>query len=132
MTGLKGALASDYGTSLRSVYTLRASITGGVSWREVLGPLIDTAWPHESLQLLCLFSIFSVLDIVAGAFAYGAIQRSSQERDLINVRSGPTTCPYNQPEALPDVPVLACSVGPDAVQQHSSWFEDVSLFQNGR
>lgn len=76
-------LLADYGSLINSAYTLFASITGGVSWRDVLNPLGHTGWLFSMLFILYIFfCIFSVLNIVTGVFVDGAIQRSSQERDL--------------------------------------------------
>mmetsp|Transcript_111358 Transcript_111358/g.325744 ORF Transcript_111358/g.325744 Transcript_111358/m.325744 type:complete len:738 (+) Transcript_111358:105-2318(+) len=76
-------LHNDYGSLLKSAYTLFASITGGVSWRDVLNPLTNTGAGFTALFICYVFfCIFSVLNIVTGVFVDGAIQRSSQERDL--------------------------------------------------
>lgn len=72
-----------YGSLGASVYTLFMSITGGVSWGEVLDPLAETGSIFTALFVIYIFfAIFSVLNIVTGVFVDGAIQRSGQERDL--------------------------------------------------
>mmetsp|Transcript_67701 Transcript_67701/g.201335 ORF Transcript_67701/g.201335 Transcript_67701/m.201335 type:complete len:316 (+) Transcript_67701:1375-2322(+) len=77
------SLQENYGNMVNSAYTLFASITGGVSWRDVLKPLGETGPGFTALFILYVFfCIFSVLNIVTGVFVDGAIQRSSQERDL--------------------------------------------------
>lgn len=81
--GIMDALQENYGSMLSSAYTLFASITGGVSWRDVLRPLSYSGFGFAVLFLVYVFfCVFSVLNIVTGVFVDGAIQRSSQERDL--------------------------------------------------
>jgi len=72
-----------YGGLGTSALTLFTSITGGVSWSEVLQPLEAVGWPFTALFIAFVsFCVFSVLNIVTGVFVDGAIQRSAQERDL--------------------------------------------------
>jgi len=76
-------LKQYYGGLNYSFETLFLSITGGVSWIEVLEPLKETGWFFVALFMLYIFfCVFSVLNIVTGVFVDGAIQRSAQERDL--------------------------------------------------
>jgi len=76
-------LQTNYGSIGLSAFTLFAAITGGVSWRDVMMPLAQTGWVFSALFLIYVFfCVFSVLNIVTGVFVDGAIQRSSQERDL--------------------------------------------------
>lgn len=76
-------LMSLFGSLLLTSYTLFISITGGVSWGEVVEPLSVAGPQFTALFLIYIFfCIFSVLNIVTGVFVDGAIQRSSQERDL--------------------------------------------------
>jgi len=79
-----GELKKYYGSLSHSAFTLFISITGGVSWQEVLHPLARAGWPFTTLFLAYVsFCVFSkVLNIVTGVFVDGAIQRSAQERDL--------------------------------------------------
>jgi len=78
-----GLLRQSYGSMGLTAFTLFASIAGGVSWRDVIYPLSQTGWVFTSLFIVYIFfAVFSVLNIVTGVFVDGAIQRSSQERDL--------------------------------------------------
>jgi len=79
----KEILMLYYGGLGDSALTLFLSITGGISWVEVVRPLFDTGWMFVALFLVYVFfCVFSVLNIVTGVFVDGAIQRSARERDL--------------------------------------------------
>jgi len=79
----KMVLLKHYGGLGDSAVTLFMSITGGISWVEVVDPLWETGWAFVALFLVYVFfCVFSVLNIVTGVFVDGAIQRSAQERDL--------------------------------------------------
>eukprot|EP00413_Alexandrium_margalefii_P039299 CAMPEP_0204603214 /NCGR_PEP_ID=MMETSP0661-20131031/57126_1 /ASSEMBLY_ACC=CAM_ASM_000606 /TAXON_ID=109239 /ORGANISM="Alexandrium margalefi, Strain AMGDE01CS-322" /LENGTH=751 /DNA_ID=CAMNT_0051614259 /DNA_START=22 /DNA_END=2277 /DNA_ORIENTATION=+ len=79
----KSVLMKYYGGLFPSALTLFLSITGGISWIEVLDPLKATGPVFVTLFLIYVFfAVFSVLNIVTGVFVDGAIQRSAQERDL--------------------------------------------------
>lgn len=76
-------LKKYFGSLLTSAQTLFGSLTGGIEWYKIMGPL-----SHMSIFLMLLFlfyilfGTFSILNIITGVFVDGAIQRSSQERDL--------------------------------------------------
>mmetsp|Transcript_60103 Transcript_60103/g.140013 ORF Transcript_60103/g.140013 Transcript_60103/m.140013 type:complete len:588 (-) Transcript_60103:138-1901(-) len=72
-----------YGGLANSAYTLFTAITGGISWADVVSPLLLAGWTFKALFIVYVFfCVFSVLNIVTGVFVDGAIQRSAQERDL--------------------------------------------------
>jgi len=79
----RALLSEHYGGLANSALTLFMSITGGVSWIEVVTPLKYVGWELTALFIMYIsFCVFSVLNIVTGVFVDSAIQRSSQERSL--------------------------------------------------
>mmetsp|Transcript_78145 Transcript_78145/g.253601 ORF Transcript_78145/g.253601 Transcript_78145/m.253601 type:complete len:643 (+) Transcript_78145:103-2031(+) len=73
-----------YGTLWESMYTLFKSMSGGVSWGEVAGPLKEMSMLYFSIFLVFIFfTIFSVLNIVTGVFVDSAIQMSKRDRTVL-------------------------------------------------
>eukprot|EP00927_Polykrikos_kofoidii_P003021 TRINITY_DN11200_c0_g1_i5.p1 TRINITY_DN11200_c0_g1~~TRINITY_DN11200_c0_g1_i5.p1 ORF type:complete len:641 (+),score=98.32 TRINITY_DN11200_c0_g1_i5:94-2016(+) len=80
-------LKHDFGSVVRSMYTLFQSVVGGVSWGE---PARLTL--HFGVGYFVVFlgyislMMFSVLNVVLGFFVDGAIQLMERDRELCNMR----------------------------------------------
>lgn len=65
-------------------YTLFLSMTGGVSWGEVVNPLILIHWSHSLAMILFMFfTIFVVTNIITGIFVDTAIQSAQSDREQV-------------------------------------------------
>jgi len=77
-------LRQCYGSLGRSVYTLFQSISGGVSWHEVVEPLTDVGGVWISLFIVFItFTYFAVLNVVTGVFCQTAIESAHQDQDMV-------------------------------------------------
>lgn len=75
-------LEKIFGSLFGGMYYLFLSMTGGISWGEVSGPLIRLHWGYGIF--FCLFTsfiLFAVLNIVTGVFVEGAIGKAQSEKD---------------------------------------------------
>jgi len=73
-----------YGTILRSIYTCFKSMTGGVSWGEVMDPLNDVGKFYLLLFLFYIaFAVLALLNVVTGVFVDGALAKSQHDRDMV-------------------------------------------------
>lgn len=69
-------------TLLISILTLFKTITGGVTWEEVLEPLSELHWVYSMLFVLYVaFMSFAVLNVVTGVFCEAAIAEAQDEKD---------------------------------------------------
>ena len=75
-------LEAYYGTLASSMYSLYLSITGGISWGELVTPLSDVGSGYIALFLVFeFFSFFAVLNVVTGVFVDTALQSSKNEAE---------------------------------------------------
>jgi Ca2+-binding EF-hand superfamily protein len=86
--GLEGetqeALSKAWGTLFRSMSTLFQSISGGVSWRDVIGPLADASRISSFLfPVYISFTTFAVLNVVTGVFCSTALEATQRNPDLV-------------------------------------------------
>lgn len=77
------ALCVFYGSLSASIFTLFKSITGGISWHEVVVPLEQLG----SLAVSCFvayiaFTYFAVLNVVTGVFCNSAIETAQRDPEL--------------------------------------------------
>uniref|UniRef100_A0A7S4QF91 EF-hand domain-containing protein n=1 Tax=Alexandrium monilatum TaxID=311494 RepID=A0A7S4QF91_9DINO len=79
-----GVLREHYGSLPISIYTLFQSITNGVSWAEVAGPLgqVHPFWEFI-FSIFMMFTYFAVLNVVTGVFCQSAIEGASRDRDTV-------------------------------------------------
>lgn len=76
------ALLPHYGTLFTTILTLFKTITGGVTWQEVLHPLWHLHWLYSSLFIVYVaFMYFAVLNVVTGVFCEAAIGEAQDEKD---------------------------------------------------
>merc|ERR1711971_1280767 len=76
-------LHRSWGTLPRSMFSLLQSISGGVSWEDLVFPLAQISWILVAV-FLCffVFTYFVVLNVMTGAFCSSAIQSAHRDRDL--------------------------------------------------
>lgn len=69
----------------RGMWTLFLCMTGGVSWTEVSGPLINIGWIFGAIVgLFMFFTIYIATNIITGVFVEQAIQSAkNQQEELI-------------------------------------------------
>merc|ERR1712032_1807965 len=81
----QAAFEKHYGHLWISCLTLFKTITGGVSWQEVVDPLMSpVSWPLVLLFLsYVFFSQFAIVNVITGIFCNGAIETASRDPDLI-------------------------------------------------
>mmetsp|Transcript_14437 Transcript_14437/g.32853 ORF Transcript_14437/g.32853 Transcript_14437/m.32853 type:complete len:268 (+) Transcript_14437:1-804(+) len=73
-----------FSTLVRSVYTLFMSITGGVSWGDVLTPF--WSYGHAYILIFIVFvsvTIFGLLNVVTAIFVDSAMQSQQHDKDLM-------------------------------------------------
>lgn len=77
-------LASYWGSLDRSLHTLFQSITGGVSWRAVVGPLEEVSMLWSWLfTCFIAFVHFAVLNVVTGIFCSSAVEHTQRNPELV-------------------------------------------------
>lgn len=74
-----------YGSLLGTLYTLAQTVLAGVSWHEVMEPLLDVGWFPAGLQLLYIaFTLLAVLNVITGVFVDNAFRSADkQQTDII-------------------------------------------------
>jgi len=79
-----GRLLKYYSTLPRSIFTLFISISGGISWVEVIEPLslISQAYVVLFLSFVC-FIVFAVLNVVTGVFCQNAIESAARDEEEV-------------------------------------------------
>merc|ERR1712032_1812854 len=67
-----------------SIFTLYKSITGGISWHEVVDPLenLHVAWAVLFTAFIS-FSYFAVLNVITGVFCNSAIATATRDPDMV-------------------------------------------------
>jgi len=77
-------LYTYYGTLSRSIFTLFKSVTGGVDWQDVEGPLHSLGAAYVALFIAFVaFTQFAVLNVLTGVFCQTAIESASQDQEVI-------------------------------------------------
>eukprot|EP00928_Gymnodinium_smaydae_P038545 TRINITY_DN2656_c0_g1_i1.p1 TRINITY_DN2656_c0_g1~~TRINITY_DN2656_c0_g1_i1.p1 ORF type:complete len:544 (-),score=117.86 TRINITY_DN2656_c0_g1_i1:105-1736(-) len=73
-----------YGSLIKTIFSLFKSMSGGVSWGELVAPLQALHFAYVGLYICYIFlAIFSLSNIVTGVFVDSAIQSGKDERDVI-------------------------------------------------
>lgn len=73
-----------FGSVAKSIFTLFMSVAGGISWGEVVEPMLEADLPMAFVFVLYLSTImFGVLNIVTSVFVESAMQGTQHYRDLI-------------------------------------------------
>lgn len=70
-----------WGTLPRSMFTLYESVTGGISWDEVVAP-----FDGASLLLFCVYialTQLAVLNVLTGVFCQNAIESAQRDQDIV-------------------------------------------------
>mmetsp|Transcript_139829 Transcript_139829/g.260778 ORF Transcript_139829/g.260778 Transcript_139829/m.260778 type:complete len:260 (+) Transcript_139829:3-782(+) len=77
-------LTDNWGSLAVSMLSLFMSISGGVSWIDVVTPLweVDQAWLYTYLVFIS-FTYFAVLNVVTGVFCQSAIESSQQDQETM-------------------------------------------------
>eukprot|EP00930_Biecheleria_cincta_P086104 TRINITY_DN7546_c0_g1_i1.p1 TRINITY_DN7546_c0_g1~~TRINITY_DN7546_c0_g1_i1.p1 ORF type:complete len:568 (+),score=87.95 TRINITY_DN7546_c0_g1_i1:49-1752(+) len=76
------ALQEYLGSLPRTIYTLFMSVTGGVSWEDLGGILLDMHWTYFTLFLFFLvFWLFAFMNVLNGFFVQSAFATLQQDRD---------------------------------------------------
>mmetsp|Transcript_23076 Transcript_23076/g.46397 ORF Transcript_23076/g.46397 Transcript_23076/m.46397 type:complete len:546 (+) Transcript_23076:54-1691(+) len=84
ITDREEPLAIYWSTVPRSMATLFMSITGGVSWVEVVYPLSNVGEWHVALFIGYVgFAQFAVLNVLTGVFCQNAIDSAQHDQDLV-------------------------------------------------
>jgi len=66
----------------KSIFTLFASITGGISWREVSDPLFEISWVTGlSFCMYIFFTVFAMLNIITAVFLETGLAAAHQDQD---------------------------------------------------
>jgi len=80
----KAAAGVYFGSLPKSMLSLAMSISGGVSWEQVLAPLevISTFWVIMYLFYIA-FSTLAVLNVVTGVFCQSAIESAQSDHDMV-------------------------------------------------
>eukprot|EP00929_Paragymnodinium_shiwhaense_P063477 TRINITY_DN31702_c0_g1_i1.p1 TRINITY_DN31702_c0_g1~~TRINITY_DN31702_c0_g1_i1.p1 ORF type:complete len:728 (+),score=151.65 TRINITY_DN31702_c0_g1_i1:36-2186(+) len=77
------SLARFWGTLPRCMLSLFMSVSGGISWVEVILPLSDVGVVWVSLFLLyILFTTFAVLNVITGVFCESAMEAARLDTEL--------------------------------------------------
>jgi len=77
-------LAEFYGSVWRTMVTLFMSISGGISWREPLEPLVRVHWAYEpAFTFFIFFMFFGVVNIVVGAFVTATNEIANKDREFL-------------------------------------------------
>eukprot|EP00435_Cladocopium_sp_Y103_P072654 s87_g40.t3 len=81
---LKDSAENYFGNLWRSMLSLFMSITGGVSWEQLLVPLhaVSPLWVFVFLFYVS-FTIFAVLNVVTGVFCQSAIDSAQSDHDAV-------------------------------------------------
>merc|ERR1712113_1065585 len=73
-----------WGSVVKSVYTLFAAMTGGISWGEPAEVIAVCGLIYHLLYTYFIFfTFFSILNIVTGVFVDSAIQKADSDRAMI-------------------------------------------------
>jgi len=73
-----------YGSVFDTMYTLMASIVGGVSWTDVVRPLEKISLVYRALYAFYIaFVVIGVLNVLTGIFVERACELSGLDRDLV-------------------------------------------------
>jgi len=78
-----------YGDLGRSLLSLYESITGGISWGELVVPLMDDISPLLAIafSLYIAFAVIAVLNIVTGVFVESAIKSAKDDNDYFMINN---------------------------------------------
>merc|ERR1712032_1112713 len=81
---LEAQLLKYWGSLTISIFTLYKSITGGISWHEVVDPLenLHVAWAILFTAFIS-FSYFAVLNVITGVFCNSAIATATRDPDMV-------------------------------------------------
>jgi hypothetical protein len=73
-----------WGTLPRSMLTLYKSISGGISWHEVITPLADVdSWLVGLFLVFISFTVFAVLNVITGVFCEAAMEGARQDHEMM-------------------------------------------------
>jgi len=73
-----------YGSVVNTMYTLLASITGGVDWADAVRPLENVSLVYRLLySFYMVFVVIGVLNVLTGIFVERACELSGLDRDLV-------------------------------------------------
>merc|ERR1719221_1898603 len=76
---LEADLDKYWGTLTTSTFTLYKSITGGISWHDVVDPLGQMHFIWSVLFIVFIsFSYFAVLNVITGVFCNSAIDTATR------------------------------------------------------
>mmetsp|Transcript_43643 Transcript_43643/g.98469 ORF Transcript_43643/g.98469 Transcript_43643/m.98469 type:complete len:729 (+) Transcript_43643:140-2326(+) len=82
-----GNLTEFWGTLPRSMFTLFMSISGGISWWEVVVPLREAGILWVAIfSLYITFCVFTVLNVITGVFCQSAMESAQNDKDLATMR----------------------------------------------
>jgi len=82
--GIRGDLATNYGSLAKALLSLFMGISGGVDWIELHQPLAEIHWSYGIVFLVYIFfMIFGVLNVVMATFVDSASQISRRDRELV-------------------------------------------------
>merc|ERR1712232_1183700 len=72
------------GTLPRAMLSLLMSVSGGISWIELITPLSDLGWhPVFIFLVYLLFTLFAVLNVITGFICESAIESARQDSELV-------------------------------------------------
>eukprot|EP00927_Polykrikos_kofoidii_P072970 TRINITY_DN69056_c0_g1_i1.p1 TRINITY_DN69056_c0_g1~~TRINITY_DN69056_c0_g1_i1.p1 ORF type:complete len:723 (+),score=107.73 TRINITY_DN69056_c0_g1_i1:157-2325(+) len=78
------ALREHWGTLLRSMFTLFKTISGGISWHDVVIPLPSVNFVAVPLFVgYVSFTFFAVLNVITGVFCESAIESTRSNQDMV-------------------------------------------------
>jgi len=83
-SGIRDGVVLWYGSVFDSLYTLLASIVGGVDWTEVMRPLEKISTVYRLLfSFYIVFVVVGVLNVLTGIFVERACELSGLDQDLV-------------------------------------------------
>eukprot|EP00927_Polykrikos_kofoidii_P062535 TRINITY_DN5734_c0_g1_i1.p1 TRINITY_DN5734_c0_g1~~TRINITY_DN5734_c0_g1_i1.p1 ORF type:complete len:658 (-),score=71.51 TRINITY_DN5734_c0_g1_i1:185-2101(-) len=81
-------LRRQFGSVIRSTYTLFMAVSGGVSWGEPASLMLEVGPSYFAVYIIYIsLMLFSVLNILTGFFVDSAIQLMQRDRDLCTTRA---------------------------------------------
>jgi len=81
--GCQGSLMLvRFGNLTEAVFTLYLSVTGGISWIEIVEILVEVHWSNRPMMVFYVFFVlFAVMNIITGFFVESAMRSAQNDKD---------------------------------------------------
>jgi len=71
-----------FGNLTEAVFTLYLSVTGGISWIEIVEILVEVHWSNRPMMVFYVFFVlFAVMNIITGFFVESAMRSAQNDKD---------------------------------------------------